>query len=385
MQRHRDSLVKSSYLFHLQIRLVGSIATELCEYREIAFGGRRQRITIAVFLPARRWNLLATYSVLPTAMILFQVLGDTAGQTVYKALNHRASNPHPRYISLATPVLDAMSHHCQTSTSTIAAQHEHKGGFCPVVGDTHAYCPHHKGDSRSPCPALNALANHGYLPRDGKNISVFGLIRALMEGYGLSTTLALLLSIGAVFILGQFRKISLADLARHNLIEHDASLFHRDARKGQEYAPRCPDCSLLKAVVHQGGYYKPGRITLEDVANIRAKREVHGPLDFTHAEIARGEMAIAIGVLGGPNADKEGLDLEVLKTWVKYERLPDGWKPDHTQGLYHTYKMAKVVRDRMNAIKSGKLKNVLDEADATEAAMGMSAAHAPQVSPTSQR
>ena len=25
-------------------------------------------------------------------------------------------------------------------------------------------------DSRSPCPALNTLANHGYLPRDGKNI-----------------------------------------------------------------------------------------------------------------------------------------------------------------------------------------------------------------------
>ena len=27
------------------------------------------------------------------------------------------------------------------------------------------------GDSRSPCPALNCLANHGYLPRDGKNIT----------------------------------------------------------------------------------------------------------------------------------------------------------------------------------------------------------------------
>lgn len=196
--------------------------------------------------------------------------------------------------------------------------------------------------------------------------------------------LALILSIGAVFILGQFRKISLADLARHNLIEHDASLFHRDARKGEEYAPRCPDCSLLKAVVHQGGYYKPGRITLEDVANIRAKREMHGSLDFTHAEIARGEMAIAIGVLGGPNADKEGLDLEVLKTWVKYERLPDGWKPDHTQGLYHTYKMATVIRDRMDAIKSGKLKNALDDEDATEAAIVMSVAHAPQIPPTSE-
>jgi hypothetical protein len=34
-------------------------------------------------------------------------------------------------------------------------------------------------DSRSPCPALNALANHGYLPRDGKDISPDVLQRAL--------------------------------------------------------------------------------------------------------------------------------------------------------------------------------------------------------------
>jgi hypothetical protein len=34
-------------------------------------------------------------------------------------------------------------------------------------------------DSRSPCPALNALANHGYLPRDGKNISPDVLQRAV--------------------------------------------------------------------------------------------------------------------------------------------------------------------------------------------------------------
>lgn len=280
-----------------------------------------------------------------------------------------------------------MSHHCQgsiSSSDTVTAHHEHSGRFCPVVGDTHAYCPHHKGDARSPCPALNTLANHGYLPRDGKNITIFGLIRALREGYGLSTALAAILSIGAVLMLGQFRQISLADLARHNLIEHNASLFHRNARDGEEYAPRCPDCSLLKAVVHQGGHYKPGRITLEDVANIRAKREMNDILDFTHAEIARGEMAIAIGVLGGPNADKEGLDFEVLKTWVKYERLPDGWKPDHTQGLYHAYKMATVIRNRMNDIKNGKLVNVLEEEDATAAAFVMSAAHEPQVAPSSE-
>jgi len=163
-----------------------------------------------------------------------------------------------------------------------------------------------------------------------------------------------------VLILGQYRRISLADLARHNLIEHDASLFHRDAREGDEYAPRCPDNSLLKHVILQGGHYIPGRITLLDVANIRVKREIATPLNSVHAEIARGEMAIAIGVLGGRKAATEGLELSALRQWAKYERLPDGWKPDHTQGLYRTYKMAKVIRDRMGELKSGKVENILD-------------------------
>lgn len=239
--------------------------------------------------------------------------------------------------------------------------HEHTGNHCPVVGEGHAYCHPHKGDARSPCPALNALANHGYLPRDGKNVSAFDLIRALREGYNLSFPLAFLLAFGAVLILGQYRSISLADLARHNLIEHDASLFHRDAREGDEYAPRCPDSSLLKHVILQGGHYIPGRITLQDVANIRVKREIAAPLDGVHAEIARGEMAIAIGVLGGRNAATEGLELNALREWAKYERFPDGWKPDHVQGLYKTYKMAKVIRDRMDDLKAGKLKNILDD------------------------
>ncbi|KAL4075428.1 Chloroperoxidase [Scleroderma citrinum] len=241
------------------------------------------------------------------------------------------------------------------------SQHEHTGYHCQVVGEGHDYCHPRKGDVRSPCPALNALANHGYLPRDGKSISVFDLIRGLRQGYSLSIPLAFLLSFSAVLILGQFRSISLADLARHNLIEHDASLFHRDAKKGEEYAPRCPDNSLLKQIILQGGHYKHGFITLADVANIRVKREIVKPLDGMHAEIARGEMAIAIGVLGGRNSATEGLDLEVLRHWAKYERFPDNWKPDHVQGLYKSYKMTKVIRDRMDDMKSGKLKNVLDE------------------------
>ncbi|KAH0839373.1 Chloroperoxidase [Lanmaoa asiatica] len=240
--------------------------------------------------------------------------------------------------------------------------HAHSSGVCPVTGHTHAYCPPQPGDLRSPCPALNTLANHGFLPRNGKKIGVLDIARALQEGYQLSSVLSYLLAFGGISLLAQYRNMSLADLARHNLIEHDASLFHVDAHNDEEYAPTPVNDSLIKVALERGGRYRPGRMTLEDVANIRVKREAESrPLDGVHAEIARGEMAIAIGVLGGENAATEGLDMDVLSLWVRQERLPDGWKPNHIQGLYKTYRMATVIRERMKAMKEGRMHNILDD------------------------
>jgi hypothetical protein len=255
---------------------------------------------------------------------------------------------------LASPV-DAHDHHA------------HSQGVCPVTGNTHAYCPPQPGDLRSPCPALNTLANHGFLPRNGKKIGVFDIVKGLKEGYQLSTFLAYLLSFGGVFLLAQYRDMSLADLARHNIIEHDASLFHVDAHNEDEYAPIAVNDSLMKVALEQSGRYRPGHMTLEDVANIRVKREEESrPLDGVHAEIARGEMAIAIGILGGETAATEGLNLDVLRLWVRQERLPDGWKPDHTQGLYKTYKMATVIRERMKEMKEGRMHNILDDGTSSQ-------------------
>lgn len=162
--------------------------------------------------------------------------------------------------------------------------------------------------------------------------------------------------------------MSLADLARHNLIEHDASLFHVDAHDEDEYAPSAVNESLIKTAIDEGGRYKPGHMTLEDVANIRVKREAESrPLDGVHAEIARGEMAVAIGILGGENAVTEGIDMDVLRLWIRQERLPDGWKPNHTQGLYQTYKMTTVIRERMKAMKEGRMHNLLDDETGSQA------------------
>lgn len=38
------------------------------------------------------------------------------------------------------------------------------------------------GDLRSPCPGLNSLANHGFLPHDGKGMTIPVLVKGLADG-----------------------------------------------------------------------------------------------------------------------------------------------------------------------------------------------------------
>jgi hypothetical protein len=103
-----------------------------------------------------------------------------------------------------------------------------------------------EGDSRSPCPALNAMANHGeslyvmtngtfiythfwigILPRDGKNISFKELNRATSATYNFGETFCFTVSNFSAGMLGKSYErgtCNLADLNVHNGIEHDASL-----------------------------------------------------------------------------------------------------------------------------------------------------------------
>ncbi|EGO04168.1 hypothetical protein SERLA73DRAFT_128285 [Serpula lacrymans var. lacrymans S7.3] len=265
-----------------------------------------------------------------------------------------------------------------SSSSTIPHEHSHHAGVCPVAGKTHAYCPRQPGDSRSPCPALNTLANHGYLPRNGRDIGFFDLVRSLKEGYHLSTFLACFLSIGGIGFLLQFRRLSLSDLARHNCIEHDASIVHPDVKNADdEYASTRVCEPLLDALVAEGRAMG-GRITMEGVASIRFRREkICRPLDGVHSEIARGEMAIAIGVLGGKNADKEGLSVNVLHDWLQDERLPEGWKPDHTQGMMKTIHMTTQVRKRMAELKAQKDQPSLLQSEQTSTTLSLQSADEP--------
>ncbi|TDL24855.1 hypothetical protein BD410DRAFT_64614 [Rickenella mellea] len=59
-----------------------------------------------------------------------------------------------------------------------------------LLDNEHPFIAPTSGDSRSLCPVLNALANHGYLNRDGKDVAPHEIASALHTGLGLSMSLA---------------------------------------------------------------------------------------------------------------------------------------------------------------------------------------------------
>lgn len=89
--------------------------------------------------------------------------------------------------------------------------------------------PPSSGDVRGPCPALNSLANHGILPRNGKNLTIPIVVTALAS-VNVSTEIAGGLAKAALGTSddpasGAF---DLDDLKKHNILEHDGSLSRKD-------------------------------------------------------------------------------------------------------------------------------------------------------------
>ncbi|KAF8890451.1 Chloroperoxidase [Infundibulicybe gibba] len=252
-------------------------------------------------------------------------------------------------------------------------KHEHHGKSCPVVGNTHEWCPPQKGDSRSPCPALNTLANHGYIARDGKNLGVMELIKGLKACYNLSTFLATFLVIGGFVLLKRMKRVSLEEIGKHGAIEHDASLVHRDTPQGEPIAPIDIQPELVNELISDAdtgidhGEKGTGKILMNaaDVARARVRREKDSPpLDAVHAEIARGEMGIILGVWETRDGNNVGIPVEWMRDWIGHERMPKDWRADHVQGLFDVVKRSKAIRTAMDSLKKnepGSLRSSLEE------------------------
>ena len=188
------------------------------------------------------------------------------------------------------------------------------------------------GEHRGPCPALNTLANEGFLPRDGR-VTVDQLVHALHERLGIATSIGTLLAKVAMAKLGKpgeggQRVLDLADLVQHGFIEHDASLTRRDAREG-DAAELCPP--LLDQLLSLS---KDGKeLTLEDLATAHQLRMAQSAQDghkvpFKAGVLGTLEAALLYQVLRGSWT----VAINDAREFLGTERLPARGAPARAIG-----------------------------------------------------
>ncbi|KAK7969976.1 hypothetical protein PG996_001585 [Apiospora saccharicola] len=189
------------------------------------------------------------------------------------------------------------------------------------------WSPPGPGDVRGPCPGLNTLANHGFLPRDGLDIDADTLSSALMKSLNAEPLLADLFFAGAITTnpAPNATTFSLSDLTHHNILEHDGSLSRQDAHYGR---PDLLDPTVFaKTLSHfpdpvvnltQAAWARRARIEMSNRTNP----------EFALSAIANRnsllETAIYLIVFG--DRDAASVPKETLVYFFENERFPPGWE-----------------------------------------------------------
>jgi Peroxidase, family 2 len=185
----------------------------------------------------------------------------------------------------------------------------------------------HAGERRGPCPALNALANEGALPRSGR-VTVDQLVKALHERLGIAPSIGTLLAKAAMARLGKVveggeRVLDLSDLVLHGFIEHDASLTRCDAREGDAAALSPPLLDQLLSLSKDGQ-----SLSLEDLATahqLRMKQSAAGGhrVPLKAGILGTFEAALLYQVLRGGDA----VAVPSAREFLGSERVPADHRP----------------------------------------------------------
>ncbi|KAF2218209.1 Chloroperoxidase [Elsinoe ampelina] len=202
-------------------------------------------------------------------------------------------------------------------------------------------------DRRSPCPMINALANQGYLPRTGLNVSLDQLVLGFDKAINLDPSATLLVGLAALpaSSTGYNNTFNLDDLSKHNVIEHDGSLSRADIYTGDNYSFN----RRIWASVTR--FFTEEKISIETAASARAarlrdarRRNPEFNLTAVGMQFSRVETALYLVVFGDPvlgNADRGQVEYLFRK-----ERLPTklGWRrPDAPLTMEAVLAMAEKV------------------------------------------
>ncbi|RCI16014.1 hypothetical protein L249_3323 [Ophiocordyceps polyrhachis-furcata BCC 54312] len=124
-----------------------------------------------------------------------------------------------------------------------------------------------RAEDRGPCPALNALANQNYLPRDGRNVTVAQVEAALREALSMTSHLAARTTGQLKAILRPDGTFDLTDLRKHGTIEHDRSFTRLDHRQGGDNYTLQPD--MFQALLNDAD---GGPLTVKTLARTYRRR-----------------------------------------------------------------------------------------------------------------
>jgi hypothetical protein len=200
--------------------------------------------------------------------------------------------------------------------------------------------------------ALVNKTNHTPRPKNGRNITTPMFVSALTDVYNVDPSFAERLAKqgldGVPHAEAGPSALNLADLDKHNAIEHDASLTRLDDKQGDNHSVQP---KLVAALLADSS---TPFLTIESLAKSRARREKESQasgspsLSVFLSTLAHGEAALLLQVLGHLGPGKEGEYLvpkAAAQTWLQDEQLPAGWKrPPYVISLTSTLGLsAKVV------------------------------------------
>ncbi|KAH9927949.1 Cloroperoxidase [Epithele typhae] len=206
---------------------------------------------------------------------------------------------------------------------------------CPGYGGKWPeYVPPQAGDSRCSCPALNALANHGILPHNGRDISFKDLNTVVRQSYNFSPTFCKFVPSYAANMLSRDYNtdfFDLADLDAHNCIEHDASLCRLDVHEEPDQGKIAHE--LVERLLTRGTGPN-GNLTKKDLSRLLGERRVEAKRAnpkysqaFIHKMFGSSNSSTLLTIFGG--------QIDDIRTILTEERIPDGWEPRirHRMGL----------------------------------------------------
>lgn len=212
---------------------------------------------------------------------------------------------------------------------------------------------------RSPCPAINALANHGVIPRDGINVDTELLAKTLEAAFGVSrdfvarvieqskkmgvpTTTLINENVttwtgSGVDISTSYEIFNLTDLYAHNVVEHDASLVRYDhffepfAQFSQE---------LFDEMVGDSDIVTREMVLEHRLRRIRNSLEFNPEATFT-VEVDEGDPTTLVMagesffllLLGTTDSNITEVATSDLVSFLKHNKFPSGFESRRSRGL----------------------------------------------------